>query len=509
MPGDINNIHDPGNSGLMLSCTIPASDTNSCAIFNHAPVMRFCTNKQFNLDFSATDADGDSLVYRFVNDYGSGTTLEDSPPQFPGSTKLLQYASSYSAFGPLGNKGLTKLNSATGHLTGICYKEGEYFIAVACDEYRKGKLINTVVRSLVYSFGDYEREVTAMVPITPSVYNFAAEDSVFISQCNGNRTVHFENTSIGAKSYKWYFGDFNNVYASSADSAPVYTYSASGKYLVTLVAFGANCSDTIKGYVLLSDDSIHNDFSISGGPCMMEEFQFSDNTNAYGNAVVQYGWSIGGQQFNGADVQAVINYPGVQKIIHVVTTAHGCISVLTKNLDVLEGHINAGNDTTVLTASLLVLNATGGANYLWTAMPSALNPVTNPTAANATILCTNSGRNMQYVLTGTDTNGCSAADTLVVNVCDHKYVYLPNAFTPNGDGLNDVLKPFLLGYTLDEMRIFNHSGQQVFYTTDEHNGWDGQFAGKPAPAEGYFWMINAHDKAGEKQTFKGNVAIIR
>ncbi len=95
----------------------------------------------------------------------------------------------------------------------------------------------------------------------------------------------------------------------------------------------------------------------------------------------------------------------------------------------------------------------------------------------------------------------------------------PTAFTPNprgsnggvvgGDGDNDVFYPFVQGVQDITLQIFNRWGQPIFESRELNRGWDGYFRGKIMPADTYIYRIVAHFSNGEKQTFLGDVTLLR
>lgn len=89
-------------------------------------------------------------------------------------------------------------------------------------------------------------------------------------------------------------------------------------------------------------------------------------------------------------------------------------------------------------------------------------------------------------------------------------VYMPKIFTPNGDGVNDILKPYIAG--LDELKLFNvynRWGNLIFSTKNSGEGWDGTYRGTPQPNETYIWIIEGINKKGEKVVRKGMVSLVR
>jgi gliding motility-associated-like protein len=87
---------------------------------------------------------------------------------------------------------------------------------------------------------------------------------------------------------------------------------------------------------------------------------------------------------------------------------------------------------------------------------------------------------------------------------------MPTGFTPNGDGRNDKFKPFPVGITkLNYFRVYNRWGQQLYSTTNLHEGWDGRLGGVDQPLGTYVWMVQGVTRLGKIITKKGTVTLIR
>jgi gliding motility-associated-like protein len=106
-------------------------------------------------------------------------------------------------------------------------------------------------------------------------------------------------------------------------------------------------------------------------------------------------------------------------------------------------------------------------------------------------------------------DGCfdSTSQKIVVNYCDN--VFIPNSFTPNGDGHNDQFKVYASNVTQMKMMIFNQWGQKIFETTDVNNGWDGTFSGKPQPSGVYMYVCRISLTSGEIIDKKGSINLLR
>ena len=108
---------------------------------------------------------------------------------------------------------------------------------------------------------------------------------------------------------------------------------------------------------------------------------------------------------------------------------------------------------------------------------------------------------------------CVKSASVKVNVlevvCDRTYVYVPNAFSPNGDTENDVLYVRSAIATEILFRIFDRWGEMVFETKDQNIGWDGTFRGKLLKPDTYDYYLEATCVQGEQKIIKGNVTLIR
>ncbi len=106
-------------------------------------------------------------------------------------------------------------------------------------------------------------------------------------------------------------------------------------------------------------------------------------------------------------------------------------------------------------------------------------------------------------------NGCSSSAPFTVVVFDDAVIHMPNAFTPNGDGVNDFFGP--AGKVPDEfqMQIFNRNGEIVFMSTTVHSRWDGKLRGNPQPTGGFVYMVKYRDVNKQVQVKKGMLMLIR
>jgi len=151
MSAAILNLLNPGSTGMTAWCTIPpAPNTNNSAVFNNYPSKLLVINKPFTIDFSAKDADGDSLSYGLCSAYTGGSDNDAKPVPGPPPYTPVDYAPSYSYSNPMSCSIPLTIDPVTGLLTGTPNLIGQYLVDVCCHEWRSGVMINTVTREFKF-----------------------------------------------------------------------------------------------------------------------------------------------------------------------------------------------------------------------------------------------------------------------------------------------------------------------------------------------------------------------
>jgi gliding motility-associated-like protein len=111
----------------------------------------------------------------------------------------------------------------------------------------------------------------------------------------------------------------------------------------------------------------------------------------------------------------------------------------------------------------------------------------------------------------TTPEGCFAFDTINIRIFKTApTIFVPTAFTPDANNLNDILTPIAVGITkLDYFRVFNRWGNLLFSTTELQKGWNGVYKGIPQAPDTYIWMVRGTDFTGKTVIKKGTVQLIR
>ena len=115
----------------------------------------------------------------------------------------------------------------------------------------------------------------------------------------------------------------------------------------------------------------------------------------------------------------------------------------------------------------------------------------------------------QYTVNITTEQGCVVTDTVLVKINGDKKIFVPTAFTPNRNGVNDKLRPMGNLSTIEYFRVFNRWGALLFQTNEHGEGWDGKFKGVDQPSETYTWMLSGKSTDGESFKISGKTYLIR
>ena len=168
--------------------------------------------------------------------------------------------------------------------------------------------------------------------------------------------------------------------------------------------------------------------------------------------------------------------------------------------------VDAGKDFTILAGQTANIDASSSGNvfYSW-------SPVDNLDCTSCEDPDATPPASITYFVTAIDTNGCTATDSMhIIVVCHDDVIYIANAFTPNGDNVDDKFIIRSAGLKkLNSLRVFNRWGQLVFETADVNEGWDGTFKGQPLAPGVFVWYLDAVCSNDGNVKIQGNVTLIK
>ena len=248
--------------------------------------------------------------------------------------------------------------------------------------------------------------------------------------------------------------------------------------------------------------------------CEYSCVSFKDQSLAYGaDSVVAWSWDFNnGTSSTLKDTKTCYGTQGVYATQLTVTSAAGCVN--SANLPGgITVHPNAvanfgadPGDVNLTTVVQFIDQSSHTDNWRWTFGDQQLSFEQNPTH-----LYQDTGL---FVVTLIANNQYQCPDTVSLNihVKEVPSLYIPNSFTPNGDGLNDQFLAVINDYEEFEMRIFDRWGQQLFMSNDPAVGWDGTFKGADVKMDVYVYIVTAKFKSGPDKRIRkytGNVNVIR
>lgn len=329
--------------------------------------------------------------------------------------------------------------------------------------------------------------------------------------CISNSQFQFMNASVPADgstmTHLWKFSDGTTALTTDVTK----TFAAVGQHraeLVSTTSWGCRDSTFIPVWVL---PNASPDFSWDS-ICLNRPVQFRNLSNPNGSAQVNYSWNFNnGGPGSSLQLPPPVTYttPG-PKSVTLQATALGCENdpqAISRMVQVNDMHAAIRyRSITVPEGSRKHIHVRDslGNMYNWRPATQLTSYNTQYTEFIAT------GTDVEYLIDITDKHTCVTTDTLLMQVLKKPGYYLPSAFTPNGDGLNDVVRPYLVGMqSLRSFSIFNRWGQLLFRSAKEGEGWDGRFRGEAQDPGVYVWILEFINKDGQLVSEKGTITLIR
>jgi gliding motility-associated-like protein len=226
-----------------------------------------------------------------------------------------------------------------------------------------------------------------------------------------------------------------------------------------------------------------------------------ESVSLFASGATQYDWSpaAGLSSTSGSPITATPSSATTYRVI--AASAAGCTDTAFVTVELFpEPGVDAGPDQQIDFGDQAQLNATGNGLIAWTADPTlsctaCISPIAFP-EFSAT-----------YFVTLTDTNGCKATDDVFVIV--DGTLYVPNTFTPNGDGINDGFYALATEVKTFKLYVFNRWGEKIFESDRLDRFWDGTYQGAGSPIDTYVWRIDLTELSGEASVHYGHVNLVR
>ena len=365
---------------------------------------------------------------------------------------------------------------------------------------------------LLYVF-DPICEITDTAQIVITVFTeLELEPMDPIINCNPTDISLVANSNGTADSFEWSSNsDFTDILNPdpSDSTAEVFT-SESGYFYIRISNDGCDLIDSVEVIFTSADLLLEGDELI----CLGDTAYFSAESIVDGVEFTNYSWSPPEIIIEGNGTSQVAVIPDGTQYISVTAEAdNGCIvtdSILITVSEIDPSTVSASaSDTLVAVGDVVIISALpDGYDYEWFPPDGIVDP--NAQETEATISETTT-----FTVFISDSVCTTFAQVTVLTVdfiCDEPFVFVPNAFTPNGDGNNDIL--FAKSTIVDDteefiFRIYNRWGEKVFETFDVTEGWDGTWRGKLCKPDVYDYYLEGFCIDGQEFLIQGNVTLIR
>jgi gliding motility-associated-like protein len=605
--GTILNIVTPGLVGSTYFTHIPGPEivaVNNSPRFSNLPPIFVCNGLKFTFNHSATDPDGDQLVYSICSPFqgldgccpslntgapSTGSSCPSPPAQCPTAAPPPPYSpiifsSPYTSAYPIASNPAFSINPTTGVLVGTPTMNGQWVFGICVQEFRGNQLIDTHYRDFQINV------VTCSVTVISLVQNQA-------SKCEGN-SINFVNQSVGGTNFSWNFGDPTSTADTSNLVNPNYTYPDTGSYVVTLIANpGKPCADTSKKifYVypplkinfppnqkqclkgnafsfsatgvylpqatfswnfsaaatpstsvvqtptnivygspgkyfvkliakqLSCIDSFIDSVRVLGRPkakinnlptslCDPATVAFSNGSN--GDLPMTYFWQFSnGNTSTAYEPLQIFTPPGVYGATLTASTNSICVDtsiVAVKNITVnpspLAGFTFSPQVTSIFDPEITINNFASWDVISWSYLFGDGSGSLFPYEKHIYQEYGN------YIIKQIVTNafGCSDTISQLVKILPEYRFWIPNAFTPDENLLNDYFMPIAIGVINYEFEIFNRWGEKLFSTKNPKQGWNGYFKGQECKQDIYVWRITFKNVVTEKdEVHYGHVSLLK
>lgn len=344
------------------------------------------------------------------------------------------------------------------------------------------------------------KDTATVMVLAPPLANFTS-----IPVCEYQPITFTDISSPSNQLIKWAW-DYGDTFKGSIKN-PSHIYTKGGSYPVTLIVTAQNkCLDTVQKTATVNNKPIAG-FS-SFGVCLKDGVQFYDTSNVINDSIIKWNWA-----FSDGSTAAIKNplhhFPDhiMYKIILIVESSHTCIDTVEKNITIAKGPL-ADFRTDALLANVkqpvhFTDQSIDGVSWFWNfgdGSTDSTSTLQNPTHAFGLI------GHFDVCLIVTDKNGCS--DTTCTTEMISLPVGVPNAFSPNGDGQNDLFAIYGGPFKEVQINIFNSWGGLI-YSTDKPSGWDGRVSGIDQPSGVYIYTVYCVSEDGQEHQLSGDVTLIR
>ena len=307
-------------------------------------------------------------------------------------------------------------------------------------------------------------------------------------------------TFTGGTSYAW----FRNGVAITGATGSQYTLTTTGVYTATITN-AAGCVAAADNSITVTQIQKPVVAFTFNGYCTNIPVTFINSTT--GSGTLTYQWSDNAGNSSTATSPIFTYTTAGNRSMKLKATPTACPALadsvtITVPVEIPTPAVRMTPVNVLINEPMDVPARGFGAAYVW-------SPATGLSDATALTPKARLSADQEYKITIKASSTCITVDTVLVRIYDNR-IYVPNVFTPNGDGINDKLFVNMAGVKqLHFFRVFNRYGKMVFETRDATVGWDGTFNNALQPMDTYVWVAQVLDGFGSTTILRGNVTLLR
>jgi gliding motility-associated-like protein len=324
--------------------------------------------------------------------------------------------------------------------------------------------------------------------------------------CN-NETILFNNLSslpdaaFPENINRWHWSFDNNLFSKTKSPALLLPTGQHTARITAETNFGCRSTELLKAFTVYPKPNIHLQINDS---CVYRDIYYT--ATDLDKNVVKWSWDFGrGFQSAGPLIHKRFTKEGPSSFVLVAESGHACKDTTNRSFTIFDNKAFAGRDTIAAKGEPVLLISKGGPNVTYTWSPATgldNSALENPTATL--------DQDMLYILDAITDKGCDSHSKIFIKRYAGPELYIPNAFTPNGDGTNDELHVFPVGIkSFGTFSIYSRAGQLLFQTKDYHKGWDGMFNGVKMNNDNYIAVATAVDYRGRQMMQKESVMLLK
>ncbi|WP_139134303.1 T9SS type B sorting domain-containing protein, partial [Crocinitomix algicola] len=307
-------------------------------------------------------------------------------------------------------------------------------------------------------------------------------------------------TGAGAATYTWDGGVLDGV-PFEPMTIGTSTFTVTG-------TSAAGCESTASISIVVEDcNTVDPAFEINGALCVGNCVQINDLST--GGPIAGYEWNFGAEISPSTSTEQnpeiCLTSPGVYIIELITTNINGSTYTTTEEIIVHDlPDLEAKYDTIIDLggSAMLIANSSEEGDYSW-------SPDKTVECSDCPITTGHPIEDETYTVIFIDEFGCKTSDSVSVLVNFIEGIGVPTAFSPNEDGINDVL--YVKGYAITAMnfKVYNRYGELVFETDQQNIGWDGTYLNRAENPGVFTWVLGYQLNNGKRGVLKGNTTLMR